>query len=44
MDTMTLPKINPKVGAHQAELFHHHKIALMRATAIDKATIWVSEG
>jgi hypothetical protein len=31
------PKINPKVGAPQAEIFHHYKIALMKATALDRA-------
>jgi hypothetical protein len=43
-ETYGSPKINPKVGAPQAEVFHHHKIALGRATAIDEATIWVSVG
>ena len=32
------PKIDPKVGAPQADIFHHYKISLMRATALDRAT------
>jgi len=32
------PKINQDVGAPQAEIFHHYKVALMKATALDKAT------
>jgi len=32
------PKIAPEVGAPQAEIFHHYKMALMRATAEDRAT------
>jgi hypothetical protein len=35
------PKINPKVGTPQAEIFHLYKIALIRATAIDEVTIWI---
>ena len=31
-------KIDPKVGAPQADIFHHYKISLMRATALDRAT------
>jgi hypothetical protein len=31
-------KINPDVGAPQADIFHHYKMALIRATALDKAT------
>ena len=30
--------INPDVGAPQADIFHHYKMALMRATALDRAT------
>jgi hypothetical protein len=32
------PTINPDVGAPQADIFHHYKMALMRATALDRAT------
>jgi len=32
------PKIDPKVGAPQADIFYHYKMALMRATALDRAT------
>jgi len=32
------PKINPEVGAPQADIFRHYKLALMRATALDRAT------
>ena len=32
------PKIDPDVGAPQADIFHHYKIALMKATALDRAT------
>jgi len=32
------PKIDPDVGAPQADIFHHYKIGLMKATALDKAT------
>jgi hypothetical protein len=32
------PKINPNVGAPQADIFRHYKLASMRATALDKAT------
>ena len=31
------PKINPDVGAPQADIFRYYKLALMRATAEDKA-------
>ena len=31
------PKIDPDVGAPQADIFHHYKLALMRATALDRA-------
>jgi hypothetical protein len=32
------PRIDPEVGACQADIFRHYKIALMRATAVDRAT------
>ncbi|MBA7658998.1 hypothetical protein ES703_66961 [subsurface metagenome] len=32
------PMIDPDVGAPQADIFHHYKMALIRATAFDKAT------
>jgi len=32
------PNIDPDVGAPQAGVFHEYKLALMRATALDKAT------
>ena len=32
------PKIDPDVGAPQADIFYHYKMALMRATALDRAT------
>jgi hypothetical protein len=32
------PKIDPDTGAPQADIFHQYKTALMRATALDKAT------
>ena len=32
------PGIDPDVGAPQADIFHHYKLALMRATAMDRAT------
>lgn len=32
------PTIDPDVGAPQADIFRHYKMALMRATALDKAT------
>jgi len=31
-------RINPEAGAPQADIFHHYKMALMRATALDRAT------
>ena len=31
-------KIDPDVGAPQADIFHDYKLALMRTTALDKAT------
>ncbi len=30
--------IDPYVGAPQADIFHHYKMALIRATALDRAT------
>jgi len=33
------PSIDPEVGACQADIFHYYKVALMRATALDRATI-----
>ncbi len=32
------PKIEPKIGAPQAVIFHDYKLALMKATAFDRAT------
>jgi len=32
------PKIDPDVGAPQADIFHYYKMALMRTTALDRAT------
>ena len=32
------PAIDPDVGAPQADIFYHYKMALMRATAFDRAT------
>jgi hypothetical protein len=32
------PKINPKVGAPQADIFRYYKLVLMRVTALDRAT------
>lgn len=32
------PKIDPDVGAPQADIFHHYKMALIRAMAFDRAT------
>ena len=32
------PAIDPYVGAPQADIFYHYKLALMRATALDRAT------
>lgn len=31
-------QIDPTVGASQADIFHHYKLALMRATALDRST------
>ena len=32
------PNIDPDLGAPQADIFHHYKMALMKAMALDKAT------
>jgi len=32
------PSLDPNVGAPQADIFHHYKMAIIRATAIDRAT------
>ena len=32
------PAIDPYIGAPQADIFHHYKMALMKATALDRAT------
>jgi hypothetical protein len=32
------PSIDPEVGACQADIFYHYKVALIRATALDRAT------
>lgn len=32
------PKIDPNLGAPQADIFYHYKTALLRAIALDKAT------
>jgi len=32
------PSIDPRAGACQADIFYHYKTALMRATAVDRAT------
>jgi hypothetical protein len=32
------PVIDPDIGACQADIFHHYKMALMSATALDRAT------
>ena len=32
------PRIDPDAGAPQADIFHHYKTALLRATAQDRAT------
>ena len=32
------PQIDPEVGAPQADIFYHYKMALIRATAVDRAT------
>ena len=32
------PKIDPNVGAPQADIFYHYKTTLLKATAVDRAT------
>ncbi|MGD0780280.1 MAG: hypothetical protein ABR954_05830 [Dehalococcoidales bacterium] len=32
------PTLDPSVGAPQADIFHYYKLALIRATALDRAT------
>jgi len=32
------PRIDPEVGAPQADIFYHYKTALIKATALDRAT------
>ena len=32
------PRIDPMVGAPQADIFYHYKTALIKATAVDRAT------
>ena len=32
------PKIDPEVGAPQADIFYHYKTALLKAIALDRAT------
>jgi len=32
------PVVNPDIGAPQADIFYHYKTALLRATAVDRAT------
>lgn len=32
------PRINPDIGAPQADIFYQYKIALLKATALDRAT------
>jgi len=32
------PAISPDIGAPQADIFHHYKMALLKATALDRAT------
>jgi len=32
------PVIDPDVGAPQADIFHHYKMAILKATALDRAT------
>lgn len=32
------PHIDPATGAPQANIFHHYKEAILRATALDRAT------
>jgi hypothetical protein len=33
------PKIDPTIGAPQSQIFYHYKLALMRAVALNKATV-----
>jgi hypothetical protein len=33
-----LPRIDPDVGAPQADIFYHYKTALLKAIAVDRAT------
>ena len=32
------PRIDPNIGAPQADIFHHYKTELMKMTALDRAT------
>ncbi len=32
------PIVDPEVGSPQADIFHHYKMALLQATALDRAT------
>ena len=32
------PRIDPDIGASQADIFYHYKTALLKATALDRAT------
>ena len=32
------PRIDPDIGAPQADLFYYYKTALLKATAVDRAT------
>ena len=32
------PEIDPNIGAPQADIFHHYKVALMKTSALDRAT------
>ena len=32
------PEIDPEAGACQADVFHHYKVAIITATAVDRAT------
>jgi len=32
------PRIDPDIGAPQADIFYHYKTSLMKATALDRAT------
>ena len=33
------PHINPDIGSYQADIFYQYKMALIRTTAVDRATI-----